>query len=326
MKSAIYSELSKATGVKFKDGDDKQKFFVELVKATASLGDPQWDKLSDEAQDWYNAAAKAKNKKEAIVDFPDLEKEEEEEAPRRSRRSADADDEKKDKPKQAEVGSNIVGVTARGKEVKGKVVEIDGDVLVLDLGDGGDYFDFNMKTCKTLDVVAEEEKPRGRSRSEPVAEPEEPELKEGDRAVLVTKRGKEIAGKIVEIDDKGFLLKGDDGEEYDYEFDGIKSLLPEKAGKAAKEEEDAPRRGRGSSKDKEEPAKDEARTRSTNEGGASVGTRIQELIAEDLEISEADIIKQLKKEGLNFKENTVSINYKSAHKFIAILKDAKRLK
>jgi len=328
MKSAIYSELSKATGVTFKGGNE-QEFFSDLVKAVANLKDPEWDKLSEAAQDWFNAGAKAKNKKEDIVGFPDLE---EETQTRSRRRSGDDDDGGKAKPKEAEVGSQIVGVTARGKEIKGKVVEIDGDILVIDDGSGGDLIDFNPKTCKSLDVIEPEaEQPRGRRRAaEEPEEPEEPKLDKGDRAVLVTKRGKEIVGKIVEIDDKGFLLKGDDGEEYDYEFDAIKSLLPEKGGKKT-EEEGTRTRSRSSAKaedDKGGKAEDGARTRSSNDKGVSIGTRIRELIAEadGFDISEEAIAKVLKKEGIDFKENTLSLNYKESMKFIDILKAAKRLK
>ena len=58
----------------------------------------------------------------------------------------------------------------------------------------------------------------------------------------------------------------------------------------------------------------------------SVGTRIKEIIADDIEASEADIAKVLKKEGIAFKENTLKLNYVDCHKFLDILKAKKMLK
>jgi preprotein translocase subunit YajC len=334
MKSAIYSELSKAAGIKFKTGEDLQAYFIELLKGIASLKDPEWDALSVEAQDWYNAAAKAKNKKEPIVDFPDLEKEkEEEEAPRRSRRKAEEEeDDKGSEELMLKVGDEVTVVNAKGKERVGTIVEQDAKMLVIkDNGDGEEY-EYTRATLQSITKkngdVEEDQPRRSRRKAEEEDEPAVPEIKKGDKVVAVTKRGKTIKGVVEKISDD--MVSIDDGDDvWDFEKERLESLLPDGVTKTVKKEEDgdeAPRRGRTSTKEKEEPKEEGARTRSSNKEGVSIGQRIRELIAEDLDITEEAIGKQLKKEGIDFKENTLNLNYKESMKFIAILKAAKRLK
>jgi hypothetical protein len=45
-----------------------------------------------------------------------------------------------------------------------------------------------------------------------------------------------------------------------------------------------------------------------------------------MEAKEEDIGKILKKEGIEFKENTLGLNYVAVHKVLAALKAAKKLK
>ncbi len=59
------------------------------------------------------------------------------------------------------VGDTIKAVTKRNKEVEGKVVEIDGNILMVDV-DGTDV-DVDMDTAKSLEVV-KDEKPAGRTK------------------------------------------------------------------------------------------------------------------------------------------------------------------
>lgn len=326
MKSAIYLEISEATGLTVKRGQDTQEFLQDLVKGVANLKDPEWDKLSAAAQDWYNAAASAKNKKKAIEMFPDLEQaDEEEDKPRRSRRQAE-DAEDADVKPMLKVGDVVTVKTKKGTERTGEIVEQDDKVLVIK--DGDDEFEYKRENLESITAKHgnsdDEDKPRSRRKAaEEDDEPAVPELKKGSKVVAVTKRGKTIEGVVEKISDAEVSI--DDGNEiWDFDIDRLESLTPAGGGKAAKTEEaeDKPR-GRSSAKKDEEPAAE--RKRASN-GDVSVGQRIRELIAEDFDISQEDLIKQLKKEKLEFKDNTVSLNYKECLKFIDILRKAKKLK
>ena len=136
---------------------------------------------------------------------------------------------------------------------------------------------------------------------------------------MLTKRGKEVTGKIVELDDEVIVLDVD-GKDEELSRDRVESIKPVKAAKA----ETSSRRGAAKEDAKDEP---EGKTkRASNAEGVSIGTRIKELIAEDFDASEADIAKILKKEGIDFKDNTLKLNYVDCHKFIVILKAKKRIK
>jgi len=322
MNSAIYLELSEATGLSIKRGQDHQAFFVDLIKAVANLKDPEWDKLSAEAQEWYNAAAEAKNKKKEIEAFPDLQADEEKEEPRRSNRRR-SDDENEAKP-MLKVGDEVTVKTKKGTERKGTIVEQDDKLIVIK--DGADEYEYKRENIESITAKhgaadADDEKPR-RRRSEEPDEPAVPELKVGDKVKAVTKRGKTIEGTIDAINDETVSI--DDGKEiWDFDKDRLESLTPIGA---VKEEPSEGRRSTRGGKAAEEPAADAKRTRVSNEKGVSVGQRIRELIADDFDISEDAVAKVLKKEGIDCKENTLSLNYKEAMKFIEILKAKKRLK
>jgi len=319
MSSKIQTELSEATGVSIKRGQDRQAFIIALMVAVSELSDKAWDGLSAAAQDWYNEAADAKNaKKKEMPDFPDLEEEKEEAAPRR-RKAAEAEDEPAKEEKKAEraakVGDVVTVKTTRGKVTTGKVVEIDSKGLVLDVE--GEEIEYSRDRIELITLAGADETDD---------EDGAPDFKEGDEVTLTNARGKVVTGKLVELTDEIVVI--DDGkEEHEFTRDRVKSIVPvggKKAAKAEAEDEPAKAGRRKSAKD-EEPAKEEKTKRSSN-SGVSVGTRIMELIAEDLEITEAEIGKALKKEGLEFKENTLSLNFTSASKFLEILKAAKRIK
>jgi len=65
---SIKKELIKATKVKQGDADE-QEFLSKLVKSISALSDDAWDKLSEEAQGWFNEAATAWNDEEDITGF-----------------------------------------------------------------------------------------------------------------------------------------------------------------------------------------------------------------------------------------------------------------
>ena len=307
--SKIQSEISKATGVKA-TGADRQIILAALMAGVSSLSDEGWEGLTQESQDWFNSAADAKNaKKKTLPDFPDLEAEEEkEESKTSSRRSSKAE-----APAAVKVGDMVTVTTKRGKVVTGKMVERDDEVIVLDI-DGKDE-EFDVSRVESVVAAA------AAAKEEAVAdEPAEPEIEPGVNVTLTTKRGKVVTGKIVEMDDEVIVLDVD-GKEEEFNRDRVETVKP--VGGKVKEEAKATSR-RGASD--QSLAKDERFTRAINKEGVSIGTRIKELVADDMEATQADIAKMLKKEGIEFKDNTLNLNYVDAHKFVAILKAKKMLK
>ena len=172
---------------------------------------------------------------------------------------------------------------------------------------------------------------RGAAAPEPEKQPEPaaytPALK--DQVRLVTKRGKEVEGKLVEFDDD-VLIVDTGGKEEEFGRDrvekievlgGSRSASPTPTPAAS-----APaRRGSAKPAEPEKPAAGD-RSRSSNPGKPSVSQRIQELLAEDPEVTEEAAGKQLKKEGIEFKDNTLQLTFRSYANFLKVLKAAGRLK
>jgi len=304
--------------IKPKRNEDRQDFLRRAAKEVAALPDKDWDALSDEAQDWANSVVDAINAKAKVLpDFPDLVVEQPE-TETRSRRSApkdDADDKKGTPgtkaidPSKVKVKMAVKVVTKRGKELSGTVIEIDKEVLVLRQGNG-DEEELNIdriETIYTLDTGADDD-----AEADPI--------KVGAEVVVTTKRGKELSGKIVELDGELLVLATADGEE-ELMRDRVESIKV-KGGRAAAEPETKSRR----SAPKDEGGEATDKKRSSNPAGVSVGQRIKELIAEDPSASIDDIDKALTKEGLEYKETSLKMNYADCHKFLECLKAAKRLK
>lgn len=312
--SKIERELSEATEVTAKRGQSRQEFLSALVLGVAKLSDKEWDNLTPAAQDWYNAAAEEQNaakkaKRDAVLeDFADAEKEEPV-----TRRRGSASDEKEEAPtksREPKLKDMVKVVTKRGKSVTGTVVEIDDEVIVLKMGDGSEE-EFDRSRLESITVA-------GGESDEPAADP----VKVGSTVKVVTKRGKELEGKIVELDDEVLVLKTADGEE-ELNRDRIETIKPV----AGEESTRSSRRSSDKGAEKEEAKGEPEKTkRSSNAEGVSIGTRIKELICDDLDATEADIAKALKKEGIEFKENTLKLNYVDCHKLITIMKAKKLIK
>ena len=319
--SQIAKTLADVAEVTIKRGEDRQEFLNRAIKAVSDLSDKDWDALGKEAQDWFNAAADAKNAKaKTLPDFPDLEEQEE---PKTSRRSSAKDKDEEPKTtgtKEIDVAKvkakmAVKVVTKRGKEFTGVVAEVDDEVLVLKMGNGDEeeVSVDRIQVVFALDTAGEKDD-----------EPADP-IKVGAQVIVTTKRGKEVKGKIVEMDDDVIVLKTDEGEE-ELDRSRIGAIEVTGGGKVKDDEPAAKTSRRSSAKDEDKDDGKAKRTRSSNEGGVSVGQRIKELIADDLEATEAEIGKKLTKEGLEFRENTLKLNYADAHKFIEILKAKKMLK
>lgn len=319
--SKILEELMKAAGLDKKRGEDRQALLMRVMLATKDLPDAKWDGLSQGAQDWFNDAADAKNAKAAeLPELPDLEKEEAEEKPAGRRRGAAAEEEKAKPTGTKEITADDVEkgmalriVTKRGKDVSGIVEGVDDAGFSLK---DGDDFDFDrIDKMYALDTET-----KGRASKGADADEEEDPIKVGAIVELVTKRGKEVTGEIVELTDDLIVLEVN-GKEEEFARDRVEKIKPV----GGKKEEAAPSRRRGSDKGDEKPAGEEKAKRVSNEG-VSIGTRIKELIADNLDADEAKIAKLLKAEGLEFKENTLKLNFVDAHKFVTILKAKKLLK
>lgn len=308
-----------------KEGDDRQDFLAKIVKEVADLSDKEWDELTPEAQDWYNEAADAKNANaKALPDFPDFKAPEPEKTSTRRRGGAKAEAEAPAEPK---VGVVAKVTTKRGKSMTGTIVEIDDEVVVLKLGNG-DEEEFDRSRVESIEVASTG---KGKAKDEDEDEdgdetPAGPKV--GDLVNLTTKRGKMVEGKVVELDDEVVVIETADGEE-EFNRDRVESIIV-KGGKVAKgkakdEDADEGKSRRRSAKADEKPEEGK-RTKSTNPAGVSVGQRIRELILDDIDADEATIAKALKKEGLEFRENTLKLNYSDAHKFLTLLKERKMLK
>lgn len=320
--SAIQKEVVKLLDVDVpKKAADRPDFLLAVVRGIGKLPDEQWNNMSAEVQNWYNEAVDLKNAKKDLVDFPDFQAEEDP-APRR--RSAASDD--KDEPaagtrvevkeKDLKEGMVINLVTLRGKEDTGHVIEVVKGVLAIRRGNG-EEIEYDLERVDkmyTLAAAKEEAEEGGRRRrSSADDEPEDP-VKVGAVVTLVTARGKEVSGEIVELTKDLIVLK-EGKEEVEYPRDRVKSVTVFKADK----EERTSRRAAAADD------KDDAKTRSDN-GGVSVGQRIRELVLDNMDATQDDIEKLLKKEKLEFKGNTLSINYKDTHKFLSLLKERKMLK
>lgn len=309
--SKIQAEILAATGLKVVRNEDRQDCIKRLMKGVAALKDAEWEDLSQEAQDWFNTAADAQNaKKKTLPDFPDLKDEDTaEDEPKTTRRGSSSA-----KAAEPKVGVIAKVTTKRGKSATGKIVELDDDVVVLKMGDGSEE-EFDRSRVESIEVAGGE-----------AAEAEEADpIKVGAEVTVVTKRGKEVTGKIVEMDDEVIVLDVD-GKDEEFARDRVESIKPVGGRKAKAEAEPEAKSGRrGTAKDEDAKADDKPK-RSSNDSGVSIGTRIKELIADDLDATEADIAKALKKEGIEFKENTLKLNYTDAHKFVDILVAKKMLK
>jgi len=313
--SKIQKELLEVTELSTKRGEAQQDLLSRLVKAVADLSDKEWDSLSKEAQDWYNDAADAKNAKaKSLPDFPDVETAEadEEEKPKARRGAA------KEEPAKPKVGAVAKVTTKRGKSSTGTIVELDDEVIVLKMGDGSEE-EFDRSRVESIELASEVKGGHAAKEDEPEDDP----IKVGASVVVTTKRGKEVAGKIVELDDEVIVLDVD-GKDEEFARDRVESIKPAKAakGKPEADEEEKPKARRGAAK--EEEAEDKPK-RSSN-GGVSIGQRIRELMCEDTAITEEGVAKIMKKEGLEFRDTSLKMIFKDTTAVFALLKAAKKLK
>lgn len=328
MSAALKKELTDITSCNPKRNEEEQAYLGRLVSAIANLDDSDWDSLSPEAQDWYNDAAEAANKGKPIKGFVEAE---EPAKPSRGSRAAKKDepaDDDKEEEEDIKVGDKVTAVTKRGKEITGKVVEIEGETLIVETEDG-DEEEVDTTKLKSL-AVHQEEKPKS-GRGSRAAKKDEPadddsddaadDVQVGDKVTATTKRGKSYAGEVVEIDEEVVVIEDAEGEEHELDRSKLAEL--------AKQEEKPARKARGSRATKEEASEKPARAPKVSKednGGVSVTTRIRELILDDVDAEIPDIEKALKKEKLAYKEATLKLIYGEVHRLLDMLKERKLLK
>ncbi len=325
--SKIQKELIEATGVEKKRSEDNDAFLKRLVSKTSDLDDKAWNGLSTEAQDWFNSAADAINAKQAIPEFPDEEKEEEEKPATRRRSAKEEPAETKAADPGAKVGDSVKITTKRGKEVSGKVVEIDDEMVVVEVD--GEEVEHQRSRIESIVIVGGTAAKSSRRKPAEEDEPEAPKVAEpqvGDQITAVTKKGKEYSGKVIEIEDGCIVIaSGDDELELDPDKLESLTIASAKSSRRKPAEEDEPKTSSRRSA-KEEPEAKAKKTTAKDNGGVSATGRMRELIVEDVSASIEDIDKAMKKEGLVYKDNTLALVYADAHKIIKLLREAKKLK
>jgi len=322
MSAAIQKELVEVTELSTKRGEDRQAFLNRLVVAVAELADKDWDSLSKDAQDWYNNAADAKNAKKEIPDL--VEAEEEPKSTRRRGAEEPAGETTSGvieiTTKDLKDGMPVTITTKRGKEESGHVIEVTKSLVAIKLGNG-DEVEFDFERIAKMTTLAEAKSSGRRKSGDDDGEPAGDPVKVGAEVTVTTKRGKEVTGKIVELDDEVIVLDVS-GKEEEFARERVESIKPVKG--AAKDEPKSTRRG--ASAETESKGKDAGESKRSSNPGISIGTRIKELIADNPSADEAAIAKLLKKEGLEFRDNTLSLNFKDCHKFLDVLKERKMLK
>lgn len=313
--SAIQTELCKATGIDPAKYESRKALHADIIKATNKLPDKDWNTLSEAAQDWFNAGADATKAKKEVVEFPDYTAQ----SSSRRRSSSDDDAPKKEDTKgeslaveKLQEGDRVCITTKRGKKYEGEVTENSKrkEYVVVKGNDGEDEIDYNK--VDWVEVL------HGNSGG---SEDTGPDV--GDEVEFKTTRGKTVRGVLSEITEDTIVIGKDDDYSMD-RIDGDIKIIKKAGASGGNGAAETSSRGRRSSSDSDEP-KEEKEGRSSNPRGTSVGGRIRQLVAEDLNISKDQVIKTMKKEGIEFKDATVNILYRDACDFVRLLKEAGRL-
>jgi small nuclear ribonucleoprotein (snRNP)-like protein len=285
-----------------------------LAKAVGELPDADWNKLTKAAQDWYNSAVDAAEAKKDLPVFPDMAKAEEALARRRGAAKTEEDE----GPYTPKVGDTVRAVTKRGKEVIGKIAEIDGTTLVIATEDGDEELDTDR-----LQSIAKV----GGSSTKAAAKEEEPEVQEPevlDTVTVTTKRGKVATGNITEIDDEVVVIKTAAGDVEEFDKSRVESIVV-KVKNAGKGKGEATKAVKDAGKAADEADKPK-RTSSKDNGGVSVTVRMREHICDNLSWTKDQVSAAMKKEALEFKPATLDLVFAEAHKLISMLRERKVIK
>ena len=334
--SKIQAELAKATEVTPEKGETikSPEYIRALMKAISKLSTKDWDALSGPAQDWFNSACDAVDAKKDIPAFPDAAEEEETSA--RRRRGAADDAPAAAKEREPKKGDKVRVTTKRGAVIEGTVtIPNDDGELVLDDGskDGEVGLKIaNIEKIEFTDAPAPEPETTGRRRKAADDEPAGPaDPAVGDTVQIETARGTIKMGNVVEINDEIIVIKEASGDETEFDKAKLKSVTVKVAAKKdeptsgrrrAAADDAAPESGRrrGEADAKGDDGKD------SKAGSGKATLRARELILDNLDWTKEQVIKGLKKEFPDAKENTINLIYGECHKIVDMLKARKMLK
>lgn len=217
------------------------------------------------------------------------------------------------------IGDVVKVVTKRGKEYTGELLEVDGDVIVVQVGD--EEMEFQR------DRVESVSKEGGAPASEAASAEAEPKV--GDTVKVVTKRGKEHSGEVVEIDDEILVITAGGKEEEEFQRTRLESVTVEGAAKTSTRRastKEATTTGRTSTKAAAAAPTEKKKISAKANGGVSATQRMRELILDDMKADEAAIAKALKNEKLEFKDNTLSLVYSEVHRLLEMMRARKLIK
>lgn len=352
--SKIKAELMNAVAFAPQRGESERDNTIRLVLAVQDATDPVWNALSDAAKEWVNAAAVSINALDTnpdgeITPFPDAVA-----APAPRARVARAAatpapapvPEPEPEPEGADdgllVGDEISALTKRGKTITGVIKEL----LVDDAGEQfgivlEDDTELEFEKLESIDLIGGAAE--GAEAAEAVAGAvDDDSVNVGDTLQVVTGRDKTVMGVVVELAEDVVALRLPDDSVEDFTFSRLKSykVLAYAAASApapapAPAATTRPRVARGAAAatpaatPTAAPAAAPAtapRTRASATGGVSVGKRIQQLMAANTSITLDQLMKTLAAEKIDAKEATVDMQWKANTSFIALLKEAGKLK
>ncbi len=310
MSSKIISELVAASGVDIDADGNYADVVTVIADAISELPDDKWNALSDDAADYYNDVSTALNKKKPVPAPSDWE---EPKAATRGRAKRGADAEQWE-PK---VGAVVKLTNTRDQDFIGEILEMDDDTIVLEVG--GEEKEFARKRVKSVGPAKAPDAEVSKT-PEVVSEP-----KVGATVTVTNSRDVSYTGKVVEMDDDTIVLEVD-GQEKEFIRKKLKACVVAGAKSDAKQ----PRASKAEDKDDgKSGTKSDAkqpRASKADNGGVSVTGRMRQLICDDFDLKVEDVAKQLTKEGLVFRDNTLALTFAETHKIIACLRDAGKLK
>lgn len=311
--SKIQQELADVTEVTPSKKRDETitspEYLARLAAAVAELADADWDKLSPEAQGWYNSVVDANDSKKPVPSFPDLDPPPAAAGGRR--RASSAAEPAAAEPFKPKVGVSVKVTTKRGATAEGKIVELDGTLLILETADGDKEFDTDR-----LDKI----EPLGGGKADPEPDAGDAEPAVGDTVEIKTKRGTIEVGNVVEMDDEVVIIKTSTGEEKELSKSRVESIKVKV--KASKGGRSAAPEGKGGDAEPEGKGK---RTGKAENGGVSVTVRMREIILDNVGWTKDKVAEQLKKETLEFKPNTLDLVFAEVQKLLVMLRERKML-
>lgn len=229
-----------------------------------------------------------------------------------------------------QVGDIVTIKTNRGTEFTGELTQIDDTELAI-MVDGEELF-YQRKRLDSITLVEEGSGGAAEAGGEAKAEV-------GDTVKAINKRGREIEGEVVAIEDDGaILIVNDNGKEVELDVDTAQELEIIKASKPAAsarstrntkaQEPAAAAPARGSRRAAAAPAEagKSGKVTLADNNGVSVTIRMREIICENPNVTLKDVAAQLKKEKLEYKDNTLGMIFKDTQKVIEFLKKYGHLK